>query len=577
MSILRGLLALLCLLCLPCPGHAAFAIFQVNGPVAAGCSTNGSDGQAAAPAGITPQFSTLLAGYAATPGWCVAGVGYAVGPTPNATASGNTITETGNANIPVTNDKKSFRAQQGGTLPSGITQGTAYFLCNVTNTTGSTYTYTLSTTTACGAPVTLTTSGNAFIALKIPASTTNTPANTVGWAGTANCLTYTFTICVEGNNVTLDHWDFSAAGGYLITFDTALRTNPTITNNYFLVNTNGLGFIQDAGQDPAGYTISNNIFDGNAVPVTTTAASTVGNGSSTITVSSTAGLSDGMTVCDVTNDAAIKCNSVTNNTYVTFSGTTATLHNASTGGSATTTGTVTSGDTLKFIYFPGVGGSFYRAPQISINDRGSTVAQYNWIRNTVSEHWQQSISPGTGGVANTGLTIKYNLFENSGWGDFTGAHGDVVQIYCGTVGGTGASCSFQTVSLNYNTVIQNNILSPVTTTTFSVSNSGVFGGTYVTLNIQNNTAQYPVGGGVPTSTNGLGANIVSWISGALNIQNNYVDPTSACDGSNANCGAASWYNAGTGQGGSATPTCNKTGNVNIVTGAALPTPPGGYC
>lgn len=558
-------------------------IVQFSGvlaPSGGSCTTNGSDGQAAAPAG-TGQFPSLLSGYATTPPWCVAGVGFAVGPTTNATASGNTITETGNANVPVTNDKKSFRAQQGGSLPSGITQGTAYFLCSVTNISGSTYSYSLSTTTACGAPVTLTSAGNAFIALKIPASTTNTPANTVGWTGTANCLTYTFTICIEGNNVTLDHWDFSAGGGYLITFDTALRTNPTITNNNFLVNTNGLGFIQDAGQDPSGYTISNNIFDGNAVPVTTTAATSFSSGASTLTVSSATGLTNGMTICDRTKDAAIPCNNVANNTYITISGTTVTLHNASTGGSATTaSASAGANDSLEFIYFPGVGGSFYRSPQISINDRGATVAQYNWIRNTVSEHWQQSINPGTGGVANTGLTLKYNIFENSGWGDFTGAHGDVAQIYCGTVGGTGAGCSFQTITLNYNTVIQNNALAPVTTTSFSLLFSGTFGGTAVTGNIENNVGIYPVAGGIPTSTFGLVALNTSWFSSAVNFENNYIDPTSACNGSGAGCGATNWANVASGNGGGvgpSSPVCTSTGNVNLVTGSALPTAPGGYC
>lgn len=59
--------------------NANFAIFQVSKGVGGGtCSTNGSDGKAAAPAG-TGQFPTLLSGYVARASWCVAGVDYAVG------------------------------------------------------------------------------------------------------------------------------------------------------------------------------------------------------------------------------------------------------------------------------------------------------------------------------------------------------------------------------------------------------------------------------------------------------------------------------------------------------------------
>jgi hypothetical protein len=287
-----------------------------------------------------------------------------------------------------------------------------------------------------------------------------------------------------------------------------------------------------------------------------------------------------MTVCDITNDAAINCNNVTNNTSITISGTTVTLKNASTGGSKTTTGTVRAGDTLRFLYAPGVGGSFYRAPQISINDRGSTIAQHNYFKDTFSEHWQQSIFAGIGGVANTGITFKYNLMENTGWGAFTGAHGDVVQLYCGTVNGVGASCSFQTLTYDYNTVIQNDANSPTTTTTFSLLGSGTYGGTATTVNVRNNVGIYPVAGRVNTSTNGLGVLNPSWVSTAMNISNNYIDPTSAGSGG-GKYGARYWFsiyigNAG-GRGPFTTTPCTSTGNVNLKTGGSLGAAPGGYC
>ena len=520
------------------------------------CTTNGNDGQTAAPPG-TGQFSTLLAGYATSPKWCVAGVGYAVGITSNATNSGNTITETGVLNVPVSTDKRSFYAQSGGSLPSGIKQGLQYFICGVSGS-GTTYSYGLSTSIGCDSMVSLGALGSGFIALKIPNSVANTPSGTSGWSGSGCGSGLTFDICITGNNVTLDHWDFSVNGGYFI-FPGTIR-NPTVTNNYFLIGSNFRGVFYDEGTGPTGVTFSNNIVDGNAVAIytTTTARTTSGN---QITVASTTGIVNNLTVCNITHTSSITCPGVFVSSVV---GNVVTL-------SASVNSTVSSGDAIGFVRAPNPGNSLYQSPQISFGDRGSTIAQYNWIRNTYSEHWQQGLASG---MNNTGITLKYNVFENTGWGaPITGAHGDVVQVY----GASGSS--FQSITLNYNTVIQNTSLASSTSTSYNILTSGVFGATATTLNSLNNTAIYSAGS-KSVSTYGLMAVNPKWFSSAVNVQDNYVDPTSACNGSRLKCGNASWaainVRAGGGTGPS-TPRCTATGNVSLVTGGALPAPFGGYC
>lgn len=542
---------------------AAFSIIQTFSVASSGssCTTNGSDGQAAAPASTAPQFSTLLGSYGANiPNWCIAGVGYAVGYTPNATVSGSTITETGNANIPANNDKKSFYPQSGGSLPGGITQGTAYFLCNVTNTTGSTYTYTLSTTTACGSPVTLSGSAPSFIALKVPGSTTNTPSGTSGWSGTDCGFGATFYVCVTSNNVTLDHWDFSQGGGWGV-FPSSV-SGLTVTNNYFLAGTNARGVLQDEGNAPSGVTFSNNIVDGNAVVVNTTAAG-AGSGTS-LAVTSASGLRIGMTICDLTHTSATSCPGSGASTYIIgIAGTTLTL-------SASTT--VSNGDSLAFLGYPNPDNSEGGSPQISFSPQGSLTAQYNWIRNTCSEHWQAGF---VASLANTSFTFKYNVLENTGWcGPVNGEHGDGVQFY-----GTSGS-SFGAIVLSYNTVIQNNANAQASSGNFTMLSSGTFGATSPSGTVSNNVGVYPLGSGTTLTSNyGLVVNNPSWFTTSITFTNNYEDPTSACPGTPSGCGASAWALASstTGGTGTQTPTCTATGNVNLKTGAALPKPAGGYC
>lgn len=527
------------------------------------CTTNGSDGQAAAPAGAG-QFPTLLTSYATRPTSCVAGADFAVAMTPNATVSGNTITETSNANVPVNGDQKSFYPQQGGSLPSGITKGAAAFICNVTNITGSTYSYTLAPTGACSSTITLGALATSFIALKLPEGTTNTPTGTSNWGGGSGCASgTTFSVCVTGNNATIDHFDFSANGGWLVVLNTV--DAPTVTNNYWLIGSNLMCCIQDQSGGPAtNVTFKYNEVDGNAVAVYTTASGGASSGATSITVASAAGITNRMTFCDVTTQSATNCPSILVTNIV---GNTLTI-------APGLSGALLNGDTLAFANVPGTGssgtpGSLYQNPQVVLISNTTLTMEYNWIRNTFAIH----VSHGISGATSTGTTVKYNLFENAGWGTPLSStiHGDVFQLF-------GLSGSYGALVYDYNTVIQNTALAKSDSTTFSLLISGQFGATASTLDFSNNVGIYSVGGSVLTSTYGLGAVNPGWYTGAITVQNNYVDPTSASNGSTFGASVWSEVNLSAGGGtGPNSPTCTATGNINLVTGSALPKPFGSYC
>jgi hypothetical protein len=96
-----------------------------------------ADGFANAPAG-TAQFPTLLNGYLIRPPWKVAGVDYAVGLKTNCTVNTSTsiITETGPQSTHIAGQQMSFRTGHGGTLPTGLSLDTAYFVVNVSGGVG---------------------------------------------------------------------------------------------------------------------------------------------------------------------------------------------------------------------------------------------------------------------------------------------------------------------------------------------------------------------------------------------------------------------------------------------------------
>lgn len=526
------------------------------------CTTNGSDGFAAAPAG-TGQFPTLLNGYAATPNWCVAGVHYAVGINSNATVSGNTITVTSELQTPTNGDGRTFYPQNGGSLPSGITAGTEYFVCGKSGS-GTTFSFTLWTANTCGGTITLGSLSDSFISLKAPKDTTNTPTNTTGWIGSAGSGSFTFEIDITGVNAVIDHWDFSLNGGWMIF--PSNHANITVTNNNFVLGSN-FGFIlYDEGGPDNGITFNYNIVDANSTAIYTT-SSAASSGATQITVANPAGIIANLTVGDITTPTAI----------VGAGGTGATLVTSVVGSvvhlSKALTANVIANDTIGFVRTTAPGSAVGGVPQNSISDEGATVVQYNLFKDTCSEMWQQSLPSGTN--SNLGLTFQFNVWTHSGWcGPITGAHGDVIQLY-GTAGST-----FAGPTQTYNTIIQDQVNAASTTTTFSDFISGTNGAHVVgNVVVENNTGIYPVAGTVNTSTNGLGEVNPTWVNGTVFAENNYVDPTSAGNGGGSS-GAAFWMNISPGIGGGTGPftaPCTTSGNINLKTGGALPLPAGSYC
>ena len=215
--------------------------------------------------------------------------------------------------------------------------------------------------------------------------------------------------------------------------------------------------MQDLGSTPTNLTFNNNQIDGNAIAVYTKTLETFATGVTAITVSSTSGVTVNMTVGDITSTRGFQSATL----VVSIVGNTVNL-------SKPLAAAVKSGDTIGFVRAPAPGTSLYGAPQISFSDRGKTVVSYNWIRNTCSEHWQQSLPPtGDSPTALSLLSIMYSRIRAGA--PINGAHGDVVQIYCGNPGNNPiADCTFQSITLNYNTVIQNNARAQAGSSTFSL-------------------------------------------------------------------------------------------------------------
>lgn len=184
------------------------------------------------------------------PPWRVAGVDYPVGIYSNCTINTSTsfITETGAQNTPANGTQKSFRTVLGGSLPSGVSQGTAYF---VVNASGNTYQVSV---TSGGSPLTLGGSPAGVVALKIPvfgtfcmppgaqAKTGNSPQLSFNNQadGSNNGLTVT-----PGDPITVDAYDLSFGGGYF--FDLFYNGPMSINNCYFRCGTNLVTAVQGEG------------------------------------------------------------------------------------------------------------------------------------------------------------------------------------------------------------------------------------------------------------------------------------------------------------------------------------------
>ena len=184
---------------------------------------------------------------------------------------------------------------------------------------------------------------------------------------------------------------------------------------------------------------------------------------------------------------------------------------------------------------------------------GTHVVHYCWIRNAWAETFQFGNDVTSGSLS---LDIAYNVCENAGWGFSSGAHGDMTQF-------SPISSTTQWGSINYkfNTFLQWAPLATARTQGFTFApNVGYIQSSAFDYNTFIVTIQ--------GFTNGI---LNTWnenTSVSAEVNYNYLD----LSGMNPNTGAGapygSWlydYNAG----GPYHITTTVTGNVNLVTGAAM--------
>ena len=479
-----------------------------------------ADGSVGATVCSNTQYPSLLSAYTAPPPWNSPGVNYYVGIASNATVSGNTITETGTQSTPTNGDKKTFYNFCNNSLPSGITQGTAYF---VVAASGSTYQI---STTLGGSAITLGAS-SAFVALKDPGHTTTLATGTNN--GGSEILNIT------GNNVTIDHYDFSLEGGWFLLPHSGGVSGLTVTNNFFKISTNQNNPFWNQGNAVTNLTFNNNYLNYNAVPFFINSTG-VASGNTVLPMSNTTGVFTGMVITDFTTTGAIA-------TPVNSGGAITRVSAVNPGVSVTlstaTIATVNSNDSISFQWE-----TASQVPGWSQVLGGTATVQYNWFQNAASEHMQMS-PLSTGGT----VTMQYNLYDQSGWaGLLIGQHGDIIQIF-NTTG------SIATVNMTFNTVWQTNALIGALGLQFC---SGTAGMTIGTINETNN-----VWAEQDSSTNSLGTACFNSgnVTTAANLKNNYIDETGMLSG---------WYCIGAGCGGASggnSPTITISGNKCMTNGA----------
>lgn len=486
-----------------------------------------ADGFQGAPNCTNVQFPSMLSGYATRAPWKVAAVDYYIGISPNATSSGNTITETGPSNTPANGDKKVVYSDCNNGLPSGLTTSTAYFVVNA-----STNTYQLSASSG-GAAITLGAYSQGFIALKDPGNTATKPIGTSFSGGQ---------VAISGNNVTLDHWDLGQENSWLLVPGNGI-SGLTVSNNNFLLGSNRNPAMWPEGNVQTNLTFINNVVDGNAIPITKITTG-LASAQTVLPLADTSNLVVGMAVSDRTTANAISIGTPTGGNAVTH--VTAINLNVSVTLSPATIGTVNSGDTITFQFSPLSDVDMV----FDIVDAGNTISHYNWFKNDMGAMWQQ-VPATTSGT----LTHSFNLWQNNAFGGPTiGAHGDVNQMF-------GSSGTQAGVVWSYNTVFMSNNLAGASLG-LNIMSSGVSGAFLGSLLVDSNTwaiQASPANGGwgdIVNSTN------TTWVNTSVTLTNNYMDPTGVVNG---------WYCNGTGCGsgnGGQNPTITKTGNLCMTTGRA---------
>lgn len=350
---------------------------------------------------------------------------------------------------------------------------------------------------------------------------------------------------VSGNNVTLDGWDFSLNGGWSVLPNDC--SNLTISNCNFKVGSTLNRFVVtgNIGTFVNGLTLKNNVFDGNAIPIVATTASSTASGT-VLHLASAAGVIAGMYVANITAPTSISQTLPNGNqtTVISVSSNDVTI---STG----VLSTVASSSTIYFVQ-PTASG----AVGVALTDRGQTIIRYNHLKNALGEHLQQSCDSSNC----LGILAEFNVFENAGFGVNNGIHGDISQVFSNTGSFTGD------IVHRFNLYIQND--NRAGAQGLSWFGAGTFGASLL------GSAKCVNGTWVMNTTPATSSNAMSWnptwIRDNCVVQNNYVDTTGL---SHINDGTPSWaqISAGTGGGTGSFSAINVDGgNIRMLTGGAMP-------
>lgn len=184
------------------------------------------------------------------------------------------------------------------------------------------------------------------------------------------------------------------------------------------------------------------------------------------------------------------------------------------------------------------------------NGQGTTTVTYNWFKNGFNPF----MFCGPSSVTNTDAVyvIKWNVFQDEGYGSSAGTHGDWIQM----VATTGQN--YVSFSVNYNLFVQDDPALTWAAQGLSLLTSSPNAGSATTINVLNNTFVTAL----PALTlRNINYDIVidnTWVSSAINFTNNYTDPTGLLQ---------NWLgDVGNGLGPNTT-TRTVSGNKNMLNGA----------
>ena len=181
---------------------------------------------------------------------------------------------------------------------------------------------------------------------------------------------------------------------------------------------------------------------------------------------------------------------------------------------------------------------------LMLNAQGTTSIEYNLIRNSYYQFIQAG--PGPGGSATT-QAVRFNVFQNAGYGAPNGAHGDWIQDF-GSSGDV-----WNGIVIDFNTFIQD---APAAATQgLSIFYSGGQFASALAVDMSNNTVV------VRSNVNYAFLIDTSWLDGSATEDANYVDPTGI---------VGNWTLIQNTTTGPYNGNVSHSGNANMVTGTPLP-------